>query len=78
VNFHDHHHVQLLPVRTRAIRGMDGRAWIVRELPPPSYDRRGAPSLMFDAGDIMRRIRHYPDDWFTLDEKRLYVLSLGV
>ena len=63
---------------TRVFMGSDGREWTVRELPPPSYDRRRGPSLLFSADDVWRRVRRYPADWHERTDAELYTLSLGV
>jgi len=63
---------------TRVFTGGDGREWMVRELPPPSYDRRRGPSLLFSADDVWRRVRRYPADWQERTDAELYTLSLGV
>jgi hypothetical protein len=62
----------------RIFTGGDGREWTVRELPPPVYDRRRGPSLVFSADDVWRRVRNYPDDWTELSDAELYEISLGV
>ena len=61
---------------SRVIVDGDGRTWIVREMPPAIYDRRGAPSLVFVTDDVMRRVRDYPADWFQRPDAELYGLSL--
>ena len=58
------------------ITGVDGRQWTVREMPPAPYDRRGASTLVFFTDDAMRRVRHYPPDWFDRTDDDLYSLSL--
>lgn len=63
---------------TRIFTGGDGREWTVRELPPPSYDRRRGPSLLFSADDVWRRVRRYPADWHQRPDAELYEISLGV
>ena len=61
---------------TRVIVDSEGRTWIVREMPPATYDRRGVPSLVFVTDDVMRRVRDYPADWFQRSDAELYDLSL--
>jgi hypothetical protein len=63
---------------TRIITGADGREWTVRELPPPSYDRRRGPSLVFSADDVWRRVRTFPVNWHERSDAELYQISLGV
>jgi hypothetical protein len=54
---------------------VDGVRWTVREFPPPSYDRRGRPSLMFASDEIMRRVRTYPANWADLSDAELLAVS---
>jgi hypothetical protein len=54
----------------------DGRTWLVREVPPSTYDRRGAPTLVFITDDVMRRVREYPSNWYELPDAQLYALSM--
>jgi hypothetical protein len=63
--------------RTRRFLGTDGREWHVREAPPPSYDRRGGPCLVFEAVDIARRVRVYPAHWFDCSDAELIALCEG-
>jgi hypothetical protein len=63
---------------TRILTGADGREWVVRELPPPVYDRRRGPSLVFSADDVWRRVRTYPANWHERTDAELYEISLGV
>lgn len=65
----------------RYLSSSDHRRWTVREIASNRYDRRDARSgeardLAFIAPDIVRRIRHYPSDWYMLDDEALYALSL--
>ena len=53
----------------------DGVRWVIREVPAPSFDRRGGTHLVFDGESVMRRIRHFPADWHTLPDDALYELS---
>ena len=53
----------------------DGVRWIIREVPAPAFDRRGGTHLVFDGESVMRRLRHFPADWHTLDDAALYELS---
>jgi hypothetical protein len=60
----------------RRVIGPDGREWRVREVPMPSYDRRGGSCLIFETNDAARRVRHYPSRWYECDDAELYGLSL--
>jgi hypothetical protein len=53
----------------------DGVRWLIKEVPAPSFDRRGGTHLLFDGESIMRRVRVFPNDWHTLSDKELYELS---
>lgn len=64
-------------LRTRRIFA-DGEVWIVREVPAPTFDRRGSTHLIFEGLDVMRRVRVFPTDWVTLAEDDLYALSLDI
>jgi hypothetical protein len=61
----------------RIIVAADGREWIVREVPAPDFDRRQHATLVFEAPDVMRRVRQYPDNWRELTDAELYEVSLG-
>ena len=60
----------------RIVVGRDGREWIVREVPAPDLDRRQTPSLVFEAPDIIRRVRSYPANWRELSDEALFELSM--
>lgn len=60
----------------RTVRDTTGREWRVRETPPPSYDRRQRPSLIFDCDSVIRRVRDYPKNWYELSNEDLFALSL--
>jgi hypothetical protein len=32
---------------------------------------------VFSGEDVMRRVRNFPADWYTLSDQALYTLSLG-
>ena len=53
----------------------DGLRWRIRELPAPSFDRRGGTHLVFDGEVIMRRVRFFPSNWYELSDDELYALS---
>jgi hypothetical protein len=57
---------------------VDRVRWLVYELPPPSFDRRSTPSLVFESEGTVRRVRNYPADWRTLTDETLFALSWGV
>ena len=56
----------------------EGLRWIVREVPAPQFDRRGGTHLVFDGELVMRRVRVFPPDWFSLPDDLLYALSLQI
>ena len=60
--------------RVRVVLG-DGREWRVRQAALPSYDRRGGLCLLFEANDVVRRVRDYPEDWFEWPAAELFALS---
>jgi len=49
-----------------------GVHWRVRLV--DSFDRR-RPDLLFESDSVIRRVRAYPEDWFTLSEDELLKLS---
>ena len=49
--------------------------WRVYERPPELYDRRQAPSLVFESRTAIRRVREYPHDWMALSDEELLRLS---
>jgi hypothetical protein len=53
----------------------DGLRWAVREVSAPAFDRRGGTHLLFDGELVMRRLRTFPVDWFSLSDDALYELS---
>jgi hypothetical protein len=63
--------------RVRVLTDADGRRWVVRERPAAPYDRRMGVTLVFSGDDVMRRVRNFPADWYTLSDQALYTLSLG-
>ena len=64
-------------LRTRRIFA-DDEVWTVREVPAPSFDRRGGTHLIFEGAEVMRRVRVFPSDWTTLADGDLYALSLDI
>ena len=54
---------------------IDGETWRVYERPANHFDRRQAPSLVFESRSAIRRVRDYPADWFRLDDRALAALS---
>jgi hypothetical protein len=52
----------------------DGMRWVVREVPAPSFDRRGGTHLLFDGETVMRRVRAFPENWYDLSDGELYEL----
>ena len=70
-------HLQSRSVGTaRIIVGRDGRDWVVREVPAPDFDRRQHATLVFEAPDVMRRVRRYPENWRELTDDALFDVSL--
>lgn len=61
----------------RAIHA-DGGEWLVYELPPPSYDRRRGPSLVFEGYESVRVVRSFPAGWRELEDSELFGLSMGI
>jgi hypothetical protein len=39
------------------------------------FDRRRAPSLVFESDGAVRRVRHYPENWRALSDEALFALS---
>ena len=56
---------------------VDGEIWLVYELPPLPFDRRNAPSLVFESKVAVRRIRSFPAEWRALSDGDLFALSLA-
>jgi hypothetical protein len=54
---------------------VNGVPWLVYELPPPPFDRRREPSLIFECEDVVRRVRQYPANWRELTDEDLFALS---
>lgn len=57
---------------------VDGQSWIVREVPAPSFDRRGGTHLLFESLEVIRRVRVFPANWLELDDATLYALCLDL
>lgn len=53
---------------------IDGVPWLVYEL-PSTFDRRHAPSLVFESELAVRRVRSYPADWRSFSDAELCALS---
>jgi len=62
--------------RTRMLL-VDGLHWIVRESAYSALDRRTGTCLIFDAESVIRRVRSFPANWYTLSPEDLYAVSLG-
>jgi len=71
------HALRALQRNERAIV-VDRVRWLVYELPPPVFDRRAAPSLVFESEGTVRRVRSYPAEWRSLTDEALFALSWGV
>jgi hypothetical protein len=57
---------------------VDGTLWLVKEVPVPSFDRRGGTHLLFDCESVMRRVRVFPPNWYELSDEELFALSLHI
>jgi hypothetical protein len=57
---------------------VDGQSWVVREVPAPSFDRRGGTHLLFESLEVIRRVRVFPANWLELDDAALYSLCLDL
>jgi hypothetical protein len=55
-----------------------GREWTVREVVAPEYDRRAGTNLIFEAIDVVRRVRSFPENWRELSDAELAELSRRV
>jgi hypothetical protein len=55
-----------------------GREWTVREVVAPEYDRRAGTNLIFEAIDVVRRVRNFPENWRELSDPELAELSRRV
>jgi hypothetical protein len=64
--------------RLRSFTDDLGQTWLVSERPYSEYDRRSGFSLIFSSELAVRRVRDYPDDWFTLSDRELAALSWRV
>ncbi len=53
----------------------DGTRWHVSERPFADYDRRRGVSLIFASDAAVRRVREYPENWFSLSDAELIALS---
>jgi hypothetical protein len=53
----------------------DGTRWQVSERPFADYDRRHGLSLIFASDAAVRRVREYPENWFSLSDTELIALS---
>ena len=58
----------------RRIVDPQGREWRVRET-VMSYDRRSTRVLVFECTEVIRVVRTYPADWFTLEPASLIEIS---
>jgi hypothetical protein len=65
------------PIHTRRVV-VDGEPWVIREVPAPTFDRRGGTHLVFESEHVMRRLRTFPANWHELSDTRLFELSLDL
>jgi hypothetical protein len=61
--------------QVRSFVDADGIRWQVTERPFADYDRRRGLSLIFSSDGAVRRVREYPDTWFSLSDDELFALS---
>lgn len=52
--------------------------WIVYEMAANQFDRRQTPVLVFEAENIIRRVRDFPANWRELPDETLIALSWSV
>ena len=64
--------------RTRTFRDLEGRTWMVREVPLPVFDRRSGSCLIFERAEVVRRVRNFPPNWTELSEKELALVSESI
>lgn len=62
--------------RSRNIAG-EGQLWHVHEVPFAVTDRRTGTSLIFENDTVIRRVRNFPANWYSMGDEELYRLSLG-
>jgi hypothetical protein len=53
----------------------DGVEWTVYERTWGDYDRRSATKLVFESDGVVRIVRSFPTEWFTLSDDELVALS---
>ena len=56
---------------------VDGVPWTIR-LFAATHDRRGGLDLLFESDRVVRRVRDFPPDWFTLPPDVLFALNRRV
>ena len=61
--------------RVRVVAAINGRQWVVKEVPPSQPDVGGRPSLVFASDHVIRRVRDFPPDWFDWSDEDLYAVS---
>ena len=59
----------------RTFLDSEGSQWRVFEQAFSGYDRRSGMSLIFASDTAVRRVRHYPANWFDLPDDQLLTLS---
>ena len=62
----------------RTFLDSEGSQWRVFEQGFSGYDRRSGMSLIFASDAAVRRVRHYPTNWFDLPDAELLTLSWRV
>jgi hypothetical protein len=53
----------------------DGVEWTVYERSWGEYDRRSATKLVFESDGVVRIVRGFPAEWYTLSDDELVALS---
>lgn len=54
---------------------LDGELWAVYVRPAGENDRDQEASLVFESRSAIRRVRHYPADWYSMTDAALRTLS---
>ena len=62
----------------RTFLDSEGSQWRVFEQAFSGYGRRSGMSLIFASDAAVRRVRHYPTNWFDLPDDELLTLSWRV
>lgn len=60
---------------SRTVVAQDHISWLVREMSATPSDHRRTPTLLFETGAVIRRVRNYPADWRELSDLALMQTS---